>query len=146
MQLMFHQILTCTQHIGSFVERVTSLFWKLRMYQQSIRSVCWGIFFATLKCIFLRDSDHLECDTASWGRWFPLFQRNMWHSFLRFNVHGPFFRILNTWWWRWYIPFKSWEPPPQFLCICAIGHHQSNILYNSSLIIVLVSHLMSSTL
>jgi len=47
------------------------------------------IFIATVKCFFLRDSDHHECDAASQGRWFPFFQRNMWHSFLRFKVHGP---------------------------------------------------------
>lgn len=102
------------------------------------------IFIATVKCFFLRDPDHRECDAASRGRWFPLLQRNMWHSFLRFKVHCNFFRILNSWWWRWYIPFKSWEPLSQFVRMCATGHQKSNVLPNSSLITVLTFHLMSS--
>lgn len=54
------------------------------------------IFIATVKCFFLSDSDHLQYDGVSQGSWFLLFQRNMWPSFLRFKVHGPFFRILNS--------------------------------------------------
>jgi len=51
---------------------------------------------------------------------FLCFKETCGIPFLRFKVRGPLLMILNSWWRRWCIPFKSWGPLPQFVCICAI--------------------------